>query len=733
LKLVDRHPRYTSAFVLLAMLSLTGVFYLRPDILSGSRALVGLDYDQLHIRRIAFARASLAGVRHTIPGWYPHEVLGSPFAANLQSFPWLPTRLLLLSLDPSIAFAAGVAMAAMLAALFTFLYCRRAGISRVGAATAGGTFACAGYFASRVMAGHLPLLEAYPALPLLLWLVDRCLAPERWRRRRFDLAALALCTTCVVVAGHPQLPAYSVAAALLCAAWRGRTWLQARVACALVLGVGLALAVWWPMLLLIGRSTRVQHLAPTDNDIAMPYARLMALIAPGIHGWADPVALADGHPFVGFPNPAYFWDTAVYIGILPLLSIAALLIGCVVRKKLPDVQWRFLACLGVVAFACSLPLATPLIHLVPGTFFRSPARLLYVPTFCAAVALGVAVDRLGRAQLPLQTSVRTGLLAAVLALHFADLWGFDHWFIQTAPRTPETPQFESILDREVGDGRIAEERDALLFSYADRYDDAGGFDSIFLARFNRGIVALAGSPPDLNQQEIDASELPLKALEALGVRFVITTQTRTDLQLVSTTDEANLYRVANPAPRARFFAGGQTVFAEERRIPKLFATDPRGDLLLPAEASFYSSRYEVDAGDEFEIGNGVTAAGSDSLTVAARTRASGRREQGFESGLMAQYARPWSDEIRISTNGTQNGFAEVLEAYDPGWTAAVDGAPSPLVPANGFAMAVPVTAGSHEVRLRYHTVGRVTGITLSILSAGLLVLLIGLAKFPNSE
>ena len=57
----------------------------------------------------------------------------------------------------------------------------------MGAAAAGGTFAWAGYFASRVMPGHLSLFEAYPALPLLLWLVDRAQAPESARRHRLDL------------------------------------------------------------------------------------------------------------------------------------------------------------------------------------------------------------------------------------------------------------------------------------------------------------------------------------------------------------------------------------------------------------------------------------------------------------------------------------------------------------------------------------------------------------------
>jgi hypothetical protein len=48
-----------------------------------------------------------------------------------------------------------------------------------------------------------------------------------------------------------------------------------------------------------------------------------------------------------------------------------------------------------------------------------------------------------------------------------------------------------------------------------------------------------------------------------------------------------------------------------------------------------------------------------------------------------------------------------------------------VLPANGFEMAVPVGSGSHAVRLRYETPGRMTGVWLSLASllmlAGLIV------------
>ena len=323
-----------------------------------------------------------------------------------------------------------------------------AGLTEIGSGGGGRwTFACAGYFSSRVMAGHLPLLEAYPALPLLLWLVDRTLAPEHIGRLRFDLAALALCCTCVVSAGHPQVPAYALGSALLYVVWRGRgvsTMRRLRVASAMVVGIGMAMAAWWPMLKLIGRSTRVLRLAPPDNDVVMPYSRLLALIVPGSHGWAGPVDLADKYPFTGFPNASYFWDTASYIGILPLVAIGALLIFCIVKKREPEWRFRFLIWLGVGALVCSLPPATPLLHLLPGTFLRSPARMLYMSTFGAAVALGAGVDAMRRVRFG------TAVVTVLLVLHFADLWRFTHWFIQTYPRDDiGTLEFQTILDRVV--------------------------------------------------------------------------------------------------------------------------------------------------------------------------------------------------------------------------------------------------------------------------------------------
>jgi len=379
--------RSRSWISLCLLLALTAAIYFRPAVVFSDQTLTEADYSQLHARHIAFARDALFGPKHSLPAWYPRELFGAPFSANLQSFPWIPTRLALLLFDPSVAFSIGIWIAAALAALFSYLYCRRIGLSEIGSVAAAWTFACAGFFSTRVMAGHLPLLEAYPALPLLLWLGERAISRDQIRVRLRDLAALAIATACVAVAGHPQLPIYAIASAMLYVLIRGHGMRRWQAIGAMILGAGLTLAAWWPMWLLAERSTRVLALAPASNDIAMPYGRLLALLSPGIDGWPDMTYVDDGNVFHGYPHDGYFWDTASYFGLLPIVAIVFLIVDSIMKRRRPEWPWPFLGVLGLVALLFALPLAGPFRQLVPGTILRSPARLLYLTTFSVSVLL----------------------------------------------------------------------------------------------------------------------------------------------------------------------------------------------------------------------------------------------------------------------------------------------------------------------------------------------------------
>jgi hypothetical protein len=604
------------------MLLATEALYLPWFVLRGTNTLFGWDYMMLHARRLAFARDALLGPTHQLPGWYPREMLGTPFCANLQNFPWIPTHWPLLLFDPDKAYAPGIAIAAGLAALFTYLFCRRAGLSPIGAASAGWTFACSGFFAANVMVGHLVNLEGYPALPLSLWLADRAITGKRR-----DVITLAIGTACVVLAGHPQLPAYAVATALLYVVWRGRP----RLAGVIALGIGATMIAWWPMLLLIRRSSRTLPLDRASNDVTLPYHRLLALVAPGIDGWPAGVGPAAQHLFSGY-SP-YFWDTFAYVGILPLVAAAILVLRCIARRRVPSSRWIFLAIVGIVALLGALPLLDPIRDALHITILRSPARLLYLCTFSLAAALGVATDYVLRWK-----RLGWAIVAACLAFHAWDLGGTSRMFITPGPLHPlAIPEFAN----EIGNGRIAVSRILDLQLNRD-HDDAGGFDAIFLAHTYRALLALTGAAPHSNEEVLDASTWPVPALQAAGVEYVIPWPARTDLELVkSSASGPRMYRVPNFAPRA--------------------------------------------------------------------------------------YSRPDSDHIVVQSSLPRSGVVHVLEAYDPGWTAEIDGAPTPVLEAKPLGMDVTVPVGDHLVRLSYHTPGRMTGALLSSLSV---CLLFGLVSIP---
>jgi hypothetical protein len=636
-----------SAISVSTMLVLTAAVYLRPSIFVGNQALNGVDYFEMHIGRIAFAQDALFGPSHFLPAWYPRQLLGAPFSANIQSFPWIPTRLLLLFLpNARVHFEVGVLLAALLSALFTYLFCRNCGLSEIASVAAGWTFASAGFFASRVFAGHLPLLEGYPSLPLLLWLADRVTAPDRagyWRR---DLAALAIVAGCFAVAGHPQIPAYSLAATALFLAFRPGARDRMRAIAALALGAGATLAAWWPMLLLIRRSTRVLQLNPPSNDVTLPYRRLLALIRPGIDGWPGSLDLASAIDFHGYPNDAWFWDTTSYVGLLPIAVIVWLLVRMAVRRRFPAWPWGFLAALGAAALCLALPSGDFLHRIVPVAALRSPARLLYLSTFPASVALGVGIDAFLGAQF-LALTARRFIVAGCLLFHAVDLGGFARTFVQTVPWSEMTgpPSFGDKILQQARDERVvANDFDVWC---QRRYDDVGGFDSLILANTYRALLGLSGADPKLNEEELDASRFPVPALQATGVGFVVSDEPRNDLERVASDGDAILYRVPDPAPRASFSGDGAVI-----------------------------------------------------------------------------YSRPSSDRIELVSTATQPGLARVLESWDPGWIATVDGDPAPVIQAESFAMAVPVGAGKHNVRLSYDTPGRTTGWILSLIDVALLGALI---------
>jgi hypothetical protein len=721
---IDPSQRESASKPLPAVAALTAMWcgvlavYFPPSLWDGDTALQGMDFWALHLRRIEFAREVWSS--GSLSGWYPRELLGTPFWSNLQNFPWIPTRLLILTIDPVLSYTVGVNLAALLAATFTYLYGRIIGWNPAASALAGWTFACAGFYAARVTVGHLPLLEAYPSLPMLLWLAERSL---RNGNRSPALFALALGTACTVLAGHPQLPAYAVATTLAYLFWMGRVsgdatgdrlaqryWL--RPIAAMALGAAATWVVWWPMLKLLGRSTRTLALGAARNDLVFPYERLPSLLAPWIDGWPSAVHRSSAEPFVGFPSSGYFWDTFAYVGVVPWLMAVALLLAWLRtranRRASPVMERRalFIAVLGVASLVFALPIVESLGDWIPGTYLRSPARLLYLTTFSLCIAMGAGVEALSRSRGPRIASGKLALVSIVAVIHGVDLFVHDQPFVYTRSRTlGSMPTALPTFEQQLGSARMAVDYN-LSLDFNRRFDDVGFFDSIILARPYRALLALAGKSPDTNLQAFRGSGLPPAALANLGVRFVVTPRERSDLPFYGR-ERYSVYVVPNPVARVAFFAKEQVAYQSE------------------------SAMLERLAGDDFDLGAGLMLAvdpGRDSPTRAAT------RGDVPATRARVEYSRPAPDRIALRADTPGAGFVRVVESWDPGWTAWVDGLSVPVLRADGFAMAVAIEPGEHEIEWRYATPGFAAGVLGSLLSiAGLVCLLWWNSRTPPRD
>jgi uncharacterized membrane protein YfhO len=83
----------------------------------------------------------------------------------------------------------------------------------------------------------------------------------------------------------------------------------------------------------------------------------------------------------------------------------------------------------------------------------------------------------------------------------------------------------------------------------------------------------------------------------------------------------------------------------------------------------------------------------------------------------------WQDEeVRLQVTARRPGYLVMTQAAYPGWTAWVDGRKTPILKAYGFLTALPLQAGSHQVRFAYREPWVIAGLIISPLwLAGLLL------------
>jgi hypothetical protein len=336
-----------------------------------------------------FAETQPGGIR---PLWLPFINGGEPFVANPQNAQFYPIDKVLLNIFPThLALGYGYVFHLFLAGFGMYFLVRHLTKHRSSAFVSASVFMFSGYIIAQTYAGHYTVISTVAWLPWIF--LSGKLAVDRSSLFLALLASVPLGLQ--ILAGLPQITYLTLVLLGMYAAFESvrKTCIEKQFRQAfgagvltvliVVLGISLAAVQLLPTYELAQHSARSAGVTYGFATIySLPFHGLTGILLPNLFG--TPI---DG----SYLNTGPYWEFALYTGILPPLLIVML----VYMKKLDRTGVFFLG-VAFLALILSLGNNTPLYWLmwkfVPGIdSFRVPARFLLLFTFSTAVLAGLGL------------------------------------------------------------------------------------------------------------------------------------------------------------------------------------------------------------------------------------------------------------------------------------------------------------------------------------------------------
>lgn len=678
-----------------------------------------------------FLRAELLHGR--FPLWNPLIAGGVPFAGCVQAAPFFPLELLVAVLPP-VAWSLVAAFAKLfVAGWFTSLHARRLGAGRTGAALAGVAFALCGFMVAWL--GH-PQTNAACLLPALFWALGRAFDLRSAR----SWVAVALAVGLVLLAGHPptelQILAAGACYALFLAARAPRGVREAsllRAAVAALAGVLLAA----PALLPYVEYLRLSSTMAASASLARWSTRLapwswLHLLMPLASGAPGRGAEVLGPAAFGLDPASNFLERAGWVG-LPALAFAALAVAR--RPRDPEVRFHAALALFGLAAAFGLPPLPALWRLLPGFSSANPTRLLLLFGFGASTLAGVGCGADG-ADVPRRRLGGAALcLAGVLFLYLgaaARVWGAltaeesrfalgqAAWFAAEAaaalgllslrPARRWAPLVAAAFLLRVSLGVNPSAPATLL------YPSTPGTAALAAAQGEGRVLGLgAALAPDTG--------MPLGLRDARGRDF--TTVARYEELVAGKSGDFDFFETANSMPANPRILAVSAVAATPRFAGQVdWPRVHEGDISVfraprPGRRALFVPA--ARAASPAEVLKTVRDPGFDPETVAWLDDGPVAPDAGHAGGS-ARIAGETSGAVRVAVRADAPGWLVLLDAWYPGWTARVNGAPAEIRRADYAFRAVRVPAGESSVRFDYEPESLRVGLLLAAFSAMALLL-----------
>ena len=235
------------------------------------------------------------------------------------------------------------------------------------------------------------------------------------------------------------------------------------------------------------------------------------------------------------------------------------------------------------------------------------------------------------------------------------------------------------------EGWVVGMHDLLVPPIGARWRISGSYDGDFtglaqpaLSVFSQLLPALAHDPFAVKLLRIGGvthvtslQELPYAGLEPRGAFASVFTR------------PVRLHRVPDPLPRVYVVGGARTAATDDQAMVVMADPrfDPRREVILPATAAVHPA------------------------------------PAGFSGAVRVTAAR--MDGLAAELDLNAPGWLVVVEAWDRGWKARLDGRAVEVLRANALFRAVPLPAGRHLVEMGYHPPGLAAGLLLTAFAVAL--------------